>query len=243
MQKSKILFLTFLLIFFKLNSFAQQGKGYMMVAIKPSDAIIRLDTMRIYQKQSHLPVDVGTYVIKAWAPRMKMITDTIHIVENKAVLFRRKLEYTDEYKNYKKELRIYNRKRYLPGALTLVASLTYLGFYLKYDSDADKYLEKANASKEEYESLTDLVDIQLAKSDYENYKDLYDEALDRTVNVATQAMIVIPVAVVTTGVLHYYSSKLVKPVFNEVPLLSDISFDYKFTGQAQGPRLNFSFKF
>jgi len=244
MNKTGFFFLTFFTVLFTtFYIHAQSGKGYLLVAVKPDNAIIRLDTVLVQQKQSHQVIDSGTYIIKAWAPGRKLVVDTLHIGEGKGVLFRRKLQHTEEYKKYKTQRYAYNMTKYLPGAATIGISLYYLGQYLNHDAEAKKYLEKANDNKETYDGLTDLEEIIKYKSIYKSNKEKYDSALKRTNNVISNASIVIPSAIVITGVLYYCSRKFIKPVFNEVPLLSDLSLDYELTGYARGPRINGCIKF
>ncbi len=247
MKKAIFWFFALILTCNPFKSISQSGKGYVLIAIKPSDAIVRLDTMLVQSNKSHILIDSGSHIIKIWAPGMKLVTDTLKVAEGHNVLFRRKLEPTIEYKNYSKELHSYKTKkvltRYLPGLVTLGASIFYYSYYQKYNTDANNYLDKANASKDKYESLTDIIQIQSHKAEYTYYKDLYDESFDKSVKISNQAKIVIPVAVVLTGVFYYYSKKLIKPEFAETPLLSNLSFNYELAGQTAGPRLNYSVKF
>ena len=117
------------LFFFHLYSFAQGGKGYLMIAVRPENAIIRLDTTLVIQKQIHQVIDPGTYIIRAWAPGRKLIVDTLIIGEGQGILFRRKLQTTDEYTRYKTQKLLYNTTRILPGAITL--GVQYFIMYLQ----------------------------------------------------------------------------------------------------------------
>lgn len=247
MRKARYWLLAFSLFLLPLASVSQSGKGYLLIAIKPDDATIRLDTALVKSSKSHILVDSGSHIIKVWAPGMKLITDTVKITEGRNVLFRRKLEPTVEYQKFSEELQIYKHKKFLmrqlPGLATLAASITYFSLYQINNSDANDYLDKANSSKAKYESLTDIIQIQSYKAEYFYYKDLYDESFEKAVKISNQAKIVIPVAVVITGVFYYYSKKLIKPEFTETPLLSNVSFNYELTGQTAGPRFNCSIKF
>jgi hypothetical protein len=235
--------ISFLLLISNL-AFSQNGKGYWMIAISPSDAIIRIDTALFVQKKVHMPVDTGTYVIRAWAPKTVMITDTIHVAEGKSVLFRKKLEYTNEYKQYRKELRSYNMKKYVPASVTIATSLVFIGMYNKFYKEAkNDYLKKARDYKAAYESSTDAAEIETYKNAYYSYKSKYDNSIKKANNTLKQASIVIPTAVVVTGVMFYFSSRLVKPVFKETPMLSNLTFDYELLGQYPGPRANVNIKF
>lgn len=233
------------LIFFMLcgESIAQSGKGYLLIAVKPDDAIIRLDTTFMIQKRAHQPVDTGTYVIKAWAPGRMLVVDTLKIGEGKGVLFRRKLQHTEEYKRYKTQKHVYNMTRYLPGVATIGIALYYTGQYFRQNANIEKYLDKANESKAIYENLTDAAQIEKYQNIYNINRDKYDSAIRRTNGVISNATIVIPSAIVVTGVLYYVSRKVIKPVFNETPLLSDLSLNYELTGFASGPRINTVIKF
>ena len=225
-------------------AFSQNGKGYWMIAISPSDAIIRIDTALFVQKKVLMAVDTGTYVIRAWAPKTVMITDTIHVSEGKSVLFRKKLEYTDEYKRYRKDLRAYNMKKYVPASVTIATSLVYIGMYSKFYKEAkNDYLKKARDYKAAYESSTDAAEIETYKNAYYSYKSKYDNSIKKANNTLKQASIVIPSAVIVTGVMFYFSSRLVKPVFKETPMLSNLTIDYELLGQYPGPRANLNIKF
>ncbi|MBK9046808.1 MAG: hypothetical protein IPL74_08915 [Bacteroidetes bacterium] len=236
--------IVFLVILLNTISNGQNGKGYMLVAISPDDAIIRIDTALFVQKKSHMVVDTGTYVIRAWAPKTIMITDTIRVTEGRSVLFRKKLEYTDEYKKHRKALHAYNMKKYVPATVTVCASLFYIGMYGKFYKDAkDNYLDKALESKAAYENATDINEILAHKESYNSYKSKYDKSIDKANKTLNQAKIVIPVAAAVTGVMFYYSLRLTKPVFKETPMLSNMTFDYELLGQTPGPRVNFNVKF
>lgn len=236
--------IVFLLIFLNIISYGQNGKGYMLIAISPDDAIIRLDTALFVQKKSHMVVDTGTYVIRAWAPKTVMITDTIHITEGRSVLFRKKLEYSEAYKKHRKAIHAYNMKKYVPATVTVCASLFYIGMYGKFYREAkNNYLEKALESKAVYENATDIQEIQTYKEAYNMYKSKYDKSIDKANKTLSQAKIVIPVAAAISGAMFYYSLRLTKPVFKETPMLADMTFDYELIGQTPGPRVNFNVKF
>lgn len=243
MNKSRPGFLFLFFFCFGFKSFAQPGKGYLLIAVKPDDAIIRLDTALMIQKRAHQTIDTGTYVIKTWAPGRKLIIDTLHIEEGKGVLFRRKLQHTDEFKQYKTQKHIYNLMRYTPGVATIGIALYYAAQYKSQSANAKKYLEKANESKDNYNTHTDVNAIERYKNIYSDNKNKYDSAIKRTNNVIRDATIIIPAAIVITGVLYYVSRAVVKPVFKETPLLSDLSLNYELSGFANGPRINTVIRF
>ncbi len=243
MKKSRHGFIFLFVCCFCFKGLAQSGKGYLLIAVKPDDAIIRLDTTLMIQKRSHQTIDTGTYVIKTWAPGRKLIIDTLHIEEGKGVLFRRKLQHTDEFEQYKTQKHMYNIMRYTPGVATVGIALYYAAQYTSQTANAKKYLKKANEIKDIYNTLTDVNSIEGYKNIYIENKNKYDSAIKRTNNVIRTATIVIPAAIVITGVLHYISRKVIKPVFKETPLLSNLSLNYEFSGFATGPRINTVIKF
>src|SRR5688572_2264550 len=245
-QQAPIRFINFLIlvsVLLSFNSFAQTGKGYLLVAVKPDDAIIRLDTSLVQQKMKHFPVDTGSHIIKAWAPGRKLIVDTLDFSENTPVLFRKNLEFTDEYKVYRHKKHMYNTSKigmgYFPGIFTIGISLSFFILHQVAENKADGYLNDAIASKEKYESLTDEAEIQDEKDLYYSHKSNYEAEIKRANNISTSAKIIIPAGIVVTGILYYFSTKLVKPVFSEQPALSGLSLNYQLTGQYTGPRINY----
>jgi hypothetical protein len=236
--------LAFGILFFFCNVLkAQTGKGYLLIAVKPKDAIIRIDTALYQQTWKHIEIDSGHYVIQAWAPHKKLLTDTVYIKEKRGVVFRHRLENTEAYKDYLATKHLQNGLKFIPGVATICAGLIYLGAYQTHQNNADEYLEKANASKATYESMTDINDMQQVKEDFYKYKTLYEDALNKSEKIAKQASIVIPAGVILSGALFYYASKFMHPVYTETPLLSGLSVNYELTGQLPGPRVNCSLKF
>jgi len=240
-------FLILVSVFLSFNSFAQTGKGYLLVAVKPDDAIIRLDTALVQQQMKHFPVDTGRHIIKAWAHGRKLVVDTLDFTENTSILFRKKLEYTDEYKDYRHKKHSYNTSKigtaYFPGLFTISISIAFFITHKSAVNKSEDYLNDAITSKEKYENLTDEAEIHDEKEIYSRHKSNYDEQINRANKISTSAKIIIPTGIVVTGVLYYFSTKLVKPVFNEQPALSGLSLDYQLTGQYTGPRINYNLKF
>jgi hypothetical protein len=226
---------------------AQNKQSPLMIAVSPDNSIIRLDTALFRQTKSHFMADTGIYLIKAWAPGRKLLTDTIHVSGNGPVLYRKKLEKTNEYKAFKHENRKVIRKvflqRVLPGLVTAGSAAYFTIGYNKYKDDAQKHLDKCTELKSAYEGATGLAEVTEYRDGYLAEKERYDSAIKRANDLVKQATIILPVEIVTTGVLWYVSRKLQKPVFTETPLLSDLNFDYNFFGNAPGPRFNYVFKF
>lgn len=248
-QKFRFLIAALLLLWigFHVPVYAQNGKGVLMIAVSPSDAVIRIDTALFKQKTTHMQVDTGTYTIRAWAPGRVMITETIHVKESPPVLFRRDLEYTPEYREYRKQKRGYNIKmtnlRYIPGGATIAAGVYLAARYQVNKSDADRNKQDAEESLKIYSSLTDQEQIEFYRAKYLKSLELHDEAIRKANDTRSLAMIVVPAGIVTTGVCYFLSRKVVKPVFEEVPALSGLSFDYSLSGDHPGPRFHYSYKF
>jgi hypothetical protein len=207
---------------------AQTGKGYVMIAVSPNDAVIRLDTSLFIQKKSHVPLDTGTYILRAWAPKCQLVTDTLHVTSAKPMVYRLKLPYTEQYNAYRKEKQEYNRKmlltRYVPWGVTLGMILYFPAQYSIEKNAAEDYLDDAYAHKATYESLTDAEQIDIYKKQYNQSKSDYESSIKKSDNAKNSALIAIPTAVVISGVLYMVSRKFEKPVYEETPLLSRVSF-------------------
>jgi hypothetical protein len=218
----------FLFLMFANPLSAQTGKGYVMIAVNPDDAVIRLDTTLFIQKKSHVALDTGTYILRAWAPRCQLVTDTLHVNSTRPMVFRMKLPYTAEYKAYRKEKQEYNRKmlltRYVPWGITIGMILYFPAQYTIEKNAADDYLDDAYAHKASYESLTDAEQIDFYKKQYNQSKSDYESSIKKSDNAKNAALIAIPAAAVVSGVLYMVSRKFEKPVYEETPLLSRVSF-------------------
>lgn len=223
----RIVFTITSLLFFH-SLFAQDNKGHILVAVKPEKAIVRFDTTNISNFKGHLHVDTGMHVIRAWAPGRQLVTDTVSVNSKKPFVYRIELPYTAEYKAYAKARNKYRTNmvltRYVPWAVTLAVAVYFPLQYKNEKDAADDYYEEAIRYKETYESLTDAEQIATYKAGYEQSKANYEDALEKSDNAATTAMIAIPAAVAVSTGLYFFSRKFERPVFEEEPLLSGLSF-------------------
>jgi hypothetical protein len=226
---------------------AQNIQSPLMIVISPEESVIRLDTALFKQTNKHIMTDSGSYVIRAWAPKKKLLIDTIHVDGRNPVLYRKKLENSDAYKAYKKDLNSYYRKalltKYVPAMLTIGSAIYFTSRYRYQENQAEGHLDKCKEYKAQYELATDNDKIEQYRKGFYSEKEQYDAAVEKANNTIKQATIVIPVGLVATGVLLYISRDLKKPVYTETPLLSGLNFNYEWFGQTPGPRINYSFKF
>lgn len=226
---------------------AQSEKGSLLIAIDPDDAIIRLDTALFKQQKSHIAIDTGLHVIRAWAPGKILVTDTINITTMRPVLYRKKLENSPEYKDYLRKKHVRNvaliNLRYVPIAITAAATIYFIGARKNYINDADKNKKEAEESKAIYDNSMDAQTISYYHQVYDIQKERYNSSVKKANNITDVAKIAIPAGIVVTGVLYYFSTKITKPVFTETPALSNLSFNYEIFGQNAGPRFQYSLKF
>ncbi len=245
-MKKAFIFVNLFILLFSSTLLAQSPAGYVLIVVKPEDAIIRLNDDLFKQKTAHLKLDTGRYIIRSWAAGRELVTDTIFVKENTPLLYRKKLGYTEEYKKYRVKKLSYKSQKssiYVMGGIT-VASAIY--FYLDYAGtvkDANDYRDKANEYKAIYESQTDVNEIIKYRNAFERNKALHEESVDKANSAASRSILYVSAGAVATGVLYVISRKITKPVFKEIPLLSDLSFNYDFNQASSGPRVLFYKRF
>lgn len=206
---------------------AQSTKGYLLLAIKPSDAVVRLDTLNVSGIKSHIQLDTGNYILKAWAPGYSLFTDTVTITSKSPLVYRARLTYSEPYMQYRKEKKSYQKHmaltRYIPWAVTAFVTIYFPLQYISQSNAADDYYNDALYYKDVYETSTDAGLILASKERYYLAKADYESALEKSNKAATAALVAIPTAMAISTWLYFYSEKFEKPLFEETPLLSNVS--------------------
>jgi hypothetical protein len=212
-------------------------KGHAVIYFEPANTVIvRLDTALYKQQKLPLVLKEGKYIIRAWAPTKELFTDTMVIHANKTTIVARHLKDSEGYRKYKDERYWYivhkTATTYLPIPFTLAYSIYLLDLYNSNKKIMNQHLQNANTDAANYAkpgsaSVTDkyLQAYTIEKNNYETYR-------IKNNHIVAVAAISESAVVLTSAVLLYFSSKIVKPApYTETPLLSlnnlQIKSDYK----------------
>jgi hypothetical protein len=221
---------------------SSQSIGKAFIYIDPLNSIIRLDSALITFKRTPYILGEGKHIIKAWAPKRKLLVDTIHVKANTTQIFTRKLEYTNEYQDYKKKLNAYRTSqallKYLPGPIVIAFGIkSYLSFK-SYKESAAKDLSSANAAYASYENAIGPSDIESYKNSFNEYKEMYENDIKKMNRIKKNSYIFLPAATVLATSLFIISKKFKRPIYSEIPLFSLNSIFIDPGSQIVGVRIN-----
>lgn len=212
---AKIKFLLAFLFVAQIRS--AQAVSHLKIVTNCNDVIILLDTTHVRQA-ALIKIEPGNYVLKCWAPNHEMTIDTLKITGDTTLYFKKKLQYTEKYKVYKKQVDIY--KSYLIGTSAyIVGSVT--GHFLLNGMMHNAY-EKALVNKAAYENSISPEKIYENRQSYERDKDRY-EAL----RISDNTLKVVSVGLIAFGIYQtiHQKKKLDKVSYHETPVLVDMGIN------------------
>lgn len=219
-------------------------KGKLIVHVKPDTAIVKLDGNKITPSIDPFVTDTGIHVIECWAPTLKYYKRTVTVDVNQTKVVGIAMTYTDEYNAYRKNMRLYklNSTVYKTGFIYAIGVTTvYSGIRMAlYDRKINEAYDNAVLAKSEYDMSTTSFSATKYASEFESYKTTYDELLKKrntTVVVAGSMDLVF-------GLLHMYFRKkrstMVKPSYQEVPLLANLDIVPVYQMNGLGLSLKYS---
>ena len=193
-----------------------RSERYLKVVTNCNDVVILLDTTHIRQA-ALLKVNSGNYILKCWAPNHEMTIDTIKISGDTTLYFKKKLQYTNKYKVYKKELGIY--KGYLFGTSAYVVASVASHFLMS--GMMNNAYDKAIVNKTAYENAISPDKLSEYKLAYEKDKDRY-EAL----RISDNTLKIVSVGVIAFGIYEtiLHKKRLEKIQYHESPVLVNFGF-------------------
>ncbi|PCJ86739.1 MAG: hypothetical protein COA57_05885 [Flavobacteriales bacterium] len=213
-----------------------QETGKMIFNVKPSNAIIRLDTMKITKLLTPVSLNAGTYTVKVWAPKMKYYEGKLKVEPNKTKVFGKSLTYCDEYRTFKKQLNSYRLKNIAFKYIPVISAVGYSTFGFlklrKWDQEIDEYYDKASEAKNNYENAISLNEIGKHKTDFNNYKSKYEKATKNYNNFIIYSCI--GTDLIFGCFLWRKASKLKKAKYKEDPKLSQWRFNINLSSKQTG---------
>lgn len=195
-----------------------QTKGKLVVAVAPSNSVVFLDSDKLNMDKIYLDVALGSHIIKTWAPKRKLYIDTINILANKTFIYSKKLKYSDEYLNYRRDLRHYYIRKFSPYAALFLYGSLYYSAHLA----GNKYYESAINEKTLYDSSIGITTVNDHKGKFNNYKNIYGKLIITENALAIGTLVIAPLC----GYFIWKSIKETKPSFIEKQLLA-ASFDFR----------------
>jgi hypothetical protein len=223
-------------ILYVFNGFAQvpePGKGRATIYFEPrSKVIVRLDTVLLIQSKLPVSLKAGQHIIRAWAPRKELFTDTIRILENKTTIVTRTLKNSEGYEKYREAMRAYRFKKitsaYVPLGLTTGYSIFTVIRYKNNKKLVDQHLANAQIDALDYSKPNSQDGVEIYQQAYVNEKNSYETYRLKNNQIVKTGTIVASTCVVASAALLYFSSKIIKPAaYSEVPLLSFNSINLK----------------
>lgn len=239
----KILF--FFILCFSFCKFSNaQSKSKMRVYTKPSNAVIKLDTMHLKYGKS-IVLDSGVYEIKAWAPKRELVKKKVTITQNQFKTVPIKLPYTKDYKKYRNKKRVYTAEklglRYgLVIGYAVIAASNYFEIQ-NLEDQADQNEMDAQNYRQAYQKSFWATDISFNRRQFELSKAAYEENVEE-INENWQK---IQLGAGITAVLTYFtwklSNKLNKPSFSETPKLSQFQVNPLVSPNSTALQINYQF--
>lgn len=205
----------FILFLFPLLTFAQADSGSVQFYVNPADCKIMISNtyVKAYEK---IKLNTGKHYISIKADsKIKEVKDSITVIKDTTIQYRRILTYSDEYASYLSSLKKYSFKN---TVLITTASVTAIaGYGLSYNLIFNSLNKKREAKErallnvERYNNSYNTLDMDNYKKAYENDKKDYEK-------YSKQVYYGIPVALATTYIvykLYNTTKKIKKPEFQE----------------------------
>ena len=243
-KRTAKVFLFFVLCFSFCKVSHAQSKSKMRVYTKPSDAVIKMDTMHL-QYGKTIMLDSGIYEIEAWAPKRELVKKKVIITQDQFKTVPIKLPYTKEYKKYRTKKRIYTAERVgLRYGLVLGYAIFAASNYFKIqdlEDQADQNEKDAQDYRQAYQKSFWSTDISFNRQQFELSKAAYDENV-KDIDENWQK---IQIGAGITAVLTYFtwklSNKLNKPSFSETPKLSQLQVNPSVSPNSTALQIKYQF--
>lgn len=205
------------------------GQAKVNLNIRPSYSIVYIDSVKLNRIPDSLDLDTGTHFVQVWAPRKKLLERTVKITSSTKQAIGVSLSYSEEYKAYRKAKTYYMTQRFLSRYFLLQATGLTAAFAAErittLGNEMDKQQKLAEAARLDYQSGRSILTITPYENAFEDHRAQYQQALKARNNWILGASIAIPVGLVSY-ILIQRTERLVKPVFKEVPLLTQTDFYY-----------------
>lgn len=195
--------------------------------INPPEAIVKIDGITYKSGNFYLQLDTGIHIIEMWAPKRKLIKDSIRVSNEGVNRYQIYLPYSENYREYQKELKQHNRKRTAINSIIPIASLAYFG--IVYRNGLNNYDETLLELEQEAYWIKDTYDKGKYTSDFVGLKDDF-EAVEFEYNMNIEArdkyiknhrIILGTCAVLEIGLI-IWSKYWQKPEYTENSLLSHL---------------------
>ena len=237
----KAIFFFLIFSFFTFQLLAQ-NKSKVRIYTKPKESVIKLgDSTLEYGKFYEL--DSGRYAVKVWAPKHELTIKKFNVTTNQLKTVPVKLSYSESYKKHRQRVNWYTTKKvalkYGVAATYIFIAINSYSKVIKYNDDASRYKEEALGYKQAYESSFWPNDLTFNRERFQQSKNNYEDAIQ----VVSQNQQVLLYGGITAGILAYFSWKkannLVKPEYQEEPLLSDLKISPVFNQNTSGIAISF----
>lgn len=242
-QLSKALLL-FVICFCFSNLSNAQSKSKMRVYTKPSEAIIKLDTMHLQYGKAIL-LDSGVYEIEAWAPKRELVKKKVVITQDQFKTVPIKLPYTKEYKKYRNKKRVYTiEKMGLRYGLIIGYAVFAASNYFNIqdlEDQADQNEIDAQNYRQAYQKSFWSTDIAFNRAQFELSKAAYEENVEEIDENWQKIQIGAGVTAVLTFITWKLSNKLNKPIFSETPKLSQLQVNPMVSPNSTALQIKYQF--
>jgi len=159
----------FIALLFTSDTFGQNN-GKVKLNIVPSFSYLKINDKIIkVSEQKIIELNEGLYPVQIWAPKMKMIDDTLEVKANETIIYNKGLKtLSPDYKDYRKQLRKYRLNKAKPyGLAGLVLGGSIGGYFLfnQQKKAVQNLQNEALIATLTYENA--VVNIDIAKANYE----------------------------------------------------------------------------
>ena len=181
----------------------------------------------------------GAHYVKAWAPDMKELIDTF-FVDEKVNLYRKQLFFSDNYKQYKNEVKIFKNKkstRKLVKYSLIGTSIFSFGAlsnsYINYKSEKKYSKKELLTAKEAFEGYKNAETVK----ELNNYLIEYNESYDKyTQSIKSQNKIIRNINIsgsyflltTTTFLITNFYNKAKKIVHPKKPKMTIVGGSFRF---------------
>lgn len=229
--------LLLLLLLLPFASLAQTDSGSVQFYVYPDYANILLDNNISVKNNKKIKVPVGKHKLNITGSKLLTYTDSVNIIKDSTIIFRKIMPNSIEYLAYKKDLKKYN----FENSATLI-SMGLVGFstvYFTYNIYKQSKIIRDNALRMAEYSIT-LYEKSTSKAEIEMHKNTFERNKKEYYKYNKQMYYSIPVGIVgsfvTYKIYKYFKSKK-KPQFIE---LTGLNY---FIDQNNTNTLSLSFKF
>ncbi len=222
---------TLLLVFlFSISWFGQaqsQEQVKVKLNIKPSNAIVYIDSIKIKATLDSVKLDTGQHQVRVWAPQKKLVEREVRIQPTGKQAIGVSLPPSDAYRTYRRQKANYIGQVFMTKYVFIPAAIVTAGVsterIISLGNQMEEQRKLTEAARQEYNDARTINTTIGAVSRFEQSEAEYQKLRQNRNDWIVAMSVAVPVGI-ASFVLIRLGTDLVLPEYKESPLLSKTDF-------------------